>query len=52
MQATYRQLGIVESADQRVGAKNLAAAIPEVDSSRVGIWVRIILSKRLRLTVE
>jgi len=38
LQATYRQLGVVESADQRAGAKNLAYALSFVDPTRVGIW--------------
>jgi len=38
MQQTYRQLGLLEIADQRAGAKNLAEKISVVDSSRVGIW--------------
>jgi len=38
LQATYRQLGLVESADQRAGAKGLSSSIRGVDRSRVGIW--------------
>jgi len=37
LQQTYRQLGLLEIADQRAGAKELAQKI-DVDSNRVVIW--------------
>jgi hypothetical protein len=39
MQQTYRQLGLLEMADQRAGAKDLASKVELVNSGRVAIWV-------------
>jgi dipeptidyl-peptidase-4 len=38
LQQTYRQLGLLEMADQRSGAKELAQKLSLVDSGRVAIW--------------
>jgi len=38
LQQTYRQLGLLEIADQRAGAKDLVGKVDLVNSGRVGIW--------------
>lgn len=38
LQQTYRQLGLLEMADQRAGAKDLARKVDLINSGRVGIW--------------
>lgn len=45
LQQTYRQLGLMEIADIRTGAKELAKLLDCVNSDRVAIWVLLHIHK-------